>query len=77
MRKMKTWSQLFSPETVKEVNNLDEILSTNANLTLLSDLDSEAAYDWGTSENRYCWEGHEVIDSKAAKAGVQAIYLAL
>ena len=36
---------VVSPETVEEVNMFDKIQSIDANLDLLSDLDSEAAYD--------------------------------
>ena len=43
-----------SPEIVDEVHELDEIQSINANLDLLSDLDSQAAFDGGISDNSHC-----------------------
>ena len=45
---------VVSPETVEEVNELDEIRSINANLDLSSDPDLEAAYDGGISDNSHC-----------------------
>ena len=53
MRKMNKWSQLFLQKQL-EVNELDEIRSINANLDLLSDPDSEAAYDGGIWDNSHC-----------------------
>ena len=45
---------VVSPETVEEGNELDEIWSINANLELLSDPDSEAAYGEGILDNSHC-----------------------
>ena len=45
---------VVSPETVEEVNELDEIQSINANLDLSSDPDSEAVYDGGILDNTHC-----------------------
>ena len=45
---------VVSSEAVGEVNELDEIRSINANLDLLSDPDSEAAYDGGIWDNSHC-----------------------
>ena len=46
--------QVVSPETIEEINELDEIRSINANYNLLLDPDSEAAYDGGISDKSHC-----------------------
>ena len=51
---------VVSPETVKEVNELDKIRSINANLDLFLHRDSEAAYDGGIFDNSHCYYPQKV-----------------
>ena len=51
---------VVSPETVEEVFELVEIQSINANLGLLSDPDSEVAYDGGISDNSHSSSSEKV-----------------
>ena len=65
---------VVSPETVEEVNELDEIQSINANLDLLSDPDSEAAYDGGISDDSHASSPEKVrrykMQRKPGESGV-------
>ena len=67
---------VVSPETVKEVNELDKIRPFNANLDLFLDRDSGAAYDGGILDNSHCsypqkvWRYKIPLRGKPGESGV-------